>query len=965
MKNTPNLITLILCLLCPFTSFSQVDLDKGLMAYYPFNGDANDASGNGNNPVFNNATLTSDYYGNANSAYHFNGVDTYIKIPSSNSLNFSNNKISLCASVRPTGFYTGKCYNNIIISKESEDYKPGNYSLRFSDAITGCSSNPTTAHEVFFGPDGGIGNQDAIQLNQWYNVVFTSDGDRVKLYVNCKLVVDEPAAQYAYTNPYNLFFGHLNNSSYPYWLNGDLDEVRIYNRALSEDEVKAYSFSCADEQPCNIAADFKYAQSACNPKSVHVSSAASNADSIWWNFGNGKTAGNVTDTTISYAGFGTYIVTLFAKTNTGCFDTTEYSINVNVINDSAVVNNDTSICAGASVQLMAINGLDYCWSPSAGLSNTSIQNPVASPLVTTTYHLHVLTDSSKPVIEDSVNITVMPAPAVNAGEDVSFCKGDSVQLAASGAIEYKWNESAYLSDTTIANPEASPLHTTSFVVRGYNEEGCFGTDTVQVVVLALPALTITNDTAVCTGGSVQLSASSTAGNKYSWSPSATLSDPGIYNPVATPDNETRYYVKVTNDADCASVDSVLVTVLPPPVISAMNDTSICLNDSVHLKTTSANANSFQWAPSSGLSNPVIRDPDASPKQSTLYTVTAGNGICSEKDSVMISVLSLPDIKAGNDTIVCGNASVQLNASGGVAYAWSPVTGLSNAAIADPLASVSNTIIYTVTGTGSNSCINKDSVTINVNPVPVFAITKDTAICNGDSVVLTASGGDAYRWSPADSVSDSLVATPTVHPGSNTSYEVIITNSVCRLTDTLNTVVIVNEKPDITIVKSNDIDCLNPEATLTATGGIQYTWAPPAFINNTQVYNPVVNPPADTWYFVSVVSQNNCTNTDSILVKSSFVAGSLPFQVPGAFTPNHDGVNDCFGLKSWGPVDYFDISIYDRWGYRVYHSNNINACWDGMVNGIPQGAGTFVYQIKVSSKCTEGTVLRKGTLVLIR
>ncbi len=79
------LLIFLLSIFCS-ASFSQIDLDNGLVAYYPFNGNANDASGNGNNAVFNNATLTSDRLGVPNSAYYFNGVDNYIRIPNSPSI---------------------------------------------------------------------------------------------------------------------------------------------------------------------------------------------------------------------------------------------------------------------------------------------------------------------------------------------------------------------------------------------------------------------------------------------------------------------------------------------------------------------------------------------------------------------------------------------------------------------------------------------------------------------------------------------------------------------------------------------------------------------------------------------------------------------------------------------------------------------------------------------------------------
>ena len=99
----------ILLLFLSKISIGQVNLNQGLRAYYPFSGNANDVSGNSNNPVFNNATLTADRFGNANSAYDFDGAGTYMKILNSASLN-TNNKLSLVAWVKPQGFYAGTCH---------------------------------------------------------------------------------------------------------------------------------------------------------------------------------------------------------------------------------------------------------------------------------------------------------------------------------------------------------------------------------------------------------------------------------------------------------------------------------------------------------------------------------------------------------------------------------------------------------------------------------------------------------------------------------------------------------------------------------------------------------------------------------------------------------------------------------------------------------------------------------------
>jgi hypothetical protein len=137
------------------SSYSQVNLMQGLVAYYPFSGNAIDASGNNNNPIFNNATLTADRNGNANSAYHFNGLDNYMQISNSPSLNM-NNTISICVWVKAKDFYTGTCYNNMLISKGITDNPGaniGNYNLRFADAITGCSSSPSITTQQFYSQD--------------------------------------------------------------------------------------------------------------------------------------------------------------------------------------------------------------------------------------------------------------------------------------------------------------------------------------------------------------------------------------------------------------------------------------------------------------------------------------------------------------------------------------------------------------------------------------------------------------------------------------------------------------------------------------------------------------------------------------------------------------------------------------------------------------------------------------------
>jgi len=222
---------------------AQVNLNAGLNAYYPFSGNAGDRSGNNNHPVFNNATLTADRFGNPNSAYHFNGLDNYMKIRNDPSLNFGN-QVSLSVWVRPTGFYYDICHASQILSKGGGNYNPGNYAIRFDDALyssgTGCSGTLCdTLHQNFRGTGTILTPyKDFIQKNKWYNVIYVNDGANAKLYVDCELKYSVVFPE-TFTNREDLFFGRSDDNIFPFWLNADLDEIRIYNRALNAGEVAA------------------------------------------------------------------------------------------------------------------------------------------------------------------------------------------------------------------------------------------------------------------------------------------------------------------------------------------------------------------------------------------------------------------------------------------------------------------------------------------------------------------------------------------------------------------------------------------------------------------------------------------------------------------------------------------------------------------------------------------------------
>ena len=230
---------------------AQPDLKKNLLAWYPFNGNALDESGNNNNPVFNNATLTYDKETHQ-SYYYFNGVDQFIRIPNSSSLN-AGNQITISARVMPMGFYHGVCHASSVISKGGGNYNMGNYALRFDDALysegAGCGGYECDSLHQNFRGTGTTFKSYTPYINkfQWYQVVYTNDGETAKLYVDCQLKYAVKFLE-TFTNNEDLFFGKSDDQFFPFWFKGYLDDVRIYNRALDTNAIFAICHSITENE---------------------------------------------------------------------------------------------------------------------------------------------------------------------------------------------------------------------------------------------------------------------------------------------------------------------------------------------------------------------------------------------------------------------------------------------------------------------------------------------------------------------------------------------------------------------------------------------------------------------------------------------------------------------------------------------------------------------------------------------
>ncbi len=272
----------------------------------------------------------------------------------------------------------------------------------------------------------------------------------------------------------------------------------------------------------------------------------------------------------------------------------------------------------------------------------------------------------------------------------------------------------------------------------------------------------------------------------------------------------------------------------------------------------------------------------------------------------------------------------------------------------------NTYTVKLIATDINGC--KDSTSTIVNPtIPYVDAGANRSFCSNTpvSVMLNGSGIGVYAWTPASYLNDSTQQYPIATVTSTTTFYLSITNNNCRVKDSVR--IIINAIPVLSISKSNDINCYLPYAKLKATGALQYFWSPASTLTSSSVANPIANPPVSTTYFVTGTNDNICYATDSITVAADFSVGNI--LLPNSFTPNGDGINDCFGIRYYRNVQNLTFIIYNRFGERVFETKNAADCWDGYYKEQPADPGNYIYFLSATTLC--GNVMKKGSILLIR
>lgn len=432
---------------------------------------------------------------------------------------------------------------------------------------------------------------------------------------------------------------------------------------------------------------------------------------------------------------------------------------------------------------LSTGGTDFQWYFGDGNFSTDAEpSHVYQDTGTYTVTL-VLEDASGCVPNDTAVIQLLVLDPDDAMIDPvdTLCPGESVQLRARGGHAYAWLPDPTLSDTSIADPMATPSGPTTYYV--VVTDSC-GTDTAAVDILFhVPNASAGPDTLACIGVPVPIGAQ--GGISYLWSPANLVNDPALEVPLASPLDTTWFYVTITTPEGCVVTDSLRVDVQTDPPVPLVGDTSVCVGGTVPLFASGGSW--YAWTAAPGILDLQVPDPVVSPPASMNYYVLVSNACGAVLDSAHVEVVEVL-ATAWADTTICPGGSVTLMASGGGTYAWAPGTGLSDPGSASPLCTPEESATYTVVVTVGPGCTDSAQVTVDLHPMPVVDAGPDQVIEFGDAAQLMATGLGSFSWSPDQDPTCNGCPDPVVSPQETTTYTVtLVDDNGCLATDQVTVV----------------------------------------------------------------------------------------------------------------------------------------------------------------------------------
>ncbi len=639
-----------------------------------------------------------------------------------------------------------------------------------------------------------------------------------------------------------------------------------------------------------------------------------------------------------------------------------------------ILSADTGIC-GNSITLTPSPYFDtsvYQYSWNTGATTVSITAGV-SPEPGNYYTLTL----SKPygcILAASAHLHRTVVAIDLGGPSVNFCATPGAAFAGTlnptpvAGETYLWNTG----DTTGSLPIAvSGSGTYSVTV---DSAGCTGSASIIVTVNPLVLVNIGPDTISCNGSPITLQSSYTYPPTaiYQWGGSSPLIG-GTTLPVYTTSVSGTFWLTVTNNG-CIGSDTALIGVVYDSLVLNTQDTTICKGGSVQIR---AHGNPFAtdaWTPTAGIASGFSVNPLITPDTSAWYRVVASLSGCHVMDSLYITVQPVPTVYIGGNKNVCRGDTLHITALvtptwyTHYIYTWTPginldhsVTTASDSTLATVIFTAGDTTDLILTVSTSAGCFGVDSAELMVH-TPARTKFTDSFLCPGDSLVLNpfAIAGDSYVWHPGTYLSDSTAAQPIAKPINGEQYWIQSTDRYgCHDTMFDNIRVFPNA-----VIYLGDSVTLYPGETYQIspqTNCVAFSWSPPLGLSDTSISNPIASPSVSTKFIVKASTEWGCKTSDSI---NFHIDPTALVALPNAFTPGTSGINNYFTILTRGAVEIHYFRIFNRWGNKVFETNNISSGWDGTFNGKPQPFDVYVYDVEAVTN--EGVIFHTtGNVTLIR
>ena len=595
----------------------------------------------------------------------------------------------------------------------------------------------------------------------------------------------------------------------------------------------------------------------------------------------------------------------------------------------------------------------YLWGNTATTANLS--GLTAGPYAVTVTDQNQCTGSASATISQPTQLTAS-ATSTNA-----TCFGQAngtVTLTVAGGTNpdnYLWSNAATTQNLTTVTGTATYSVTVTDINLCTATASATVTSPTQIVIQGTPYA------ATCfgyTNGKITTTENGGAGSyTYLWSNNASTQN-------LTNVTNGSYTVTVTDASGCTASASFTITAPLAITISNTPTEVSCFggtNGAITVIATGGSGSGYTYVWSNASTSTAITN--LIPGSYTL-TVTDGNACTqsatytiTQPGNVVLTATPTPQSCASKSD---GTVTVTTN-NGGTppfSYAWS------NQGTTATISNL-NASTYYVTVTDANQCTYPDSAIVNILAPLTFTDTTVAPVCppinTGSISVLNISGGTApysFSWNgqPGFSTLSNLAAG---------YYYLLVTDANgCSVPDSFNLQyqynISVTAGPGSTIQLGNhtEITCTSNPST-----GLSYNWTPGEGLDCSTCQTTGAQPVRTMFFYITVQDSNGCTANDSVLVT---VIPNYDLFIPNAFTPNGDGNNDyfeVFGNKA--AIIYWQVEVFNRWGEKVFESNDINFGWDGTYKGKLQDPGVFIYEAKVTFLDDHTRNNYKGSLTLIR